>query len=366
MDTLEVEIFPDSLVPHVYQIYAGLYELHMAGRLRIVLSTHQVVPGDKHSLFVVVRDRARRKERKLCFDMGDGCRILPIQRLDACDLFFKRSFLQSIYESFPQAQRKKIVPFGLNWGATLRCGFVSKFRLALASFRIGRLSPGYTNAPLGLAKELGKLFSSSSPFALLDRNHYLTADAFEASAEEPASPRIIFQTRAWDHRSDPGDGPKFLILNEQRASIVRALRRSFGDAFVGGMTPDEYSRKYYPDCLTPNSTDLASYLTIMKGCLIGVSTIGLHGSTPWKLPEYLAASRCIVMERLNYALPVALEENLNFIPFQTADECVQACQKLLSDPNLAMKMRLANAQYYENEVRSAALLWRCLQTALNS
>src|SRR5437773_2997076 len=201
MDTLEVEIFPDSLVPPVYQIYDGLYDLYMAGRLRIVLSSRQPVPGDKHSLFIVVRDKVTNKERKLCFDMGDGCRILPMQRLEACDIFFKRSYLESLYQSIPEPQRKKIVPFGLNWGSMLKCGFVSKSRLALASFRMGRVSPDYANR-LNLAKELSKLFTSSSTFAFIDKYPYLSSDAFEAGANEPASPRIIFQTRAWDHRYD--------------------------------------------------------------------------------------------------------------------------------------------------------------------
>jgi hypothetical protein len=366
MDMLEVEIFPDSLVPHLYQIYAGLYELSATRKLRIVVSSQQVVPGDKHSLILVVRDKSTGKERKICFDMGDGCRILPIQRLEACDIFFKRSYLETIYQHLPEPQRKKIIPFGLNWGPMLGCGLVSKFRLALASLRIGRVSAEGTNDRLDRAKELSKLFTSSSPFTFMDKNPYVTSDAFEAGANAPASPRIIFQTRAWEHRYDAGDGPKFLVLNEQRANIVRALRKSFGDTFVGGMTPDEYTREFYPDCLTTNATDLATYSTNMKGCLIGVSTIGLHGSTPWKLPEYLAASRCIVMERLNYRLPAILEENVNFIPFVTPEECVRACEKILSDPDLAMRMRQANAQYYKNEVRSDALLWRCLQTALNS
>jgi hypothetical protein len=104
----------------------------------------------------------------------------------------------------------------------------------------------------------------------------------------------------------------------------------------------------------------------MKSCLVAVASIGTFGSTPWKIPEYVAASRCIVTERLNYSLPVPLKERLNYIVADTPQEYVDACELFLTDSDLANRTRQANWDYYQQYVKPDALLWRCLNTALDA
>ena len=81
--------------------------------------------------------------------------------------------------------------------------------------------------------------------------------------------------------------------------------------------------------------------------------------------EYLAASRCIVTEPLKYQLPVSLIEGKNYLSFRTPEECVGACERLLSDPEFADQMRYENHKYYLNEVEPSVLVYRCLETAMS-
>ena len=86
-------------------------------------------------------------------------------------------------------------------------------------------------------------------------------------------------------------------------------------------------------------------------------------STAFKLPEYLAASQCIVAEPPRNELAAPLEPGRHFLPFHTPDDCVAACQKLLADPHTAAAIRAANFEYYRGEVepaaRFSALIHRC-------
>lgn len=303
---------------------------------------------------MVARNLEDNKTFRICFDMGDGKRILAQKQLQECDWYFKRSFYESIYSSMPQELRSKILPYGLNYVCTNKNGLAYKIQLALRS-AINTNEPGKA-----AYKESLKLVVSTLRF--IDKKCYLAHSDFEVEPNVPAHPKIVFQTRVWDPQPFGADAPNVHKLNDFRAKISLALRTNFGADFIGGLQRTSYAIKHYSDCLSPHSDDQIDYLKTVKDCLIGVSTIGLHNSTPWKLAEYLAASRCIISERLNYELPVRLQEDINYLTFSTPEECVTACEKVLNNPGLIQKMRLANWIYYQEQVKPDALIWRCLRT----
>jgi hypothetical protein len=102
----------------------------------------------------------------------------------------------------------------------------------------------------------------------------------------------------------------------------------------------------------------------MKRSLIGVATSGLHGSVGWKFAEYLAASRCIVSQPLCPERAYGIVEGEHYLPFQTADECANACERLLNDAALAQAMRRSNEDYYRNELKPPVMMLKRLRTAI--
>ena len=152
-------------------------------------------------------------------------------------------------------------------------------------------------------------------------------------------------------------------VNDMRANTIRALRKHFGEQFIGGLRRSAFTEKYYPDLISENLIN-AEHINLMKKHLICINTSGLHDSTGWKFPEYLAASRCIVSEPPKFELPVPLEKEKHYLPFRTPDECVEACRRILSDAKLASSMRQENYFYYENHVKPSKIILRCLEAAI--
>ena len=190
---------------------------------------------------------------------------------------------------------------------------------------------------------------------------------FVVRPDEPAELKILFQTRLWTSQDCPriSEG-QLKEINDGRVNTVRSLKRKFGKQFLGGLICTDFAKTHYPDCCLPvEETNRKNYLNLVKKCLICVTTTGLHDSIGFKLPEYLAASRCIVTEPLKYQLPVSLKEEKHYLSFRTPEECVEACEKLLADPHFANQMRYENYKYYLNEVEPSALVYKCLRTAMS-
>jgi hypothetical protein len=191
---------------------------------------------------------------------------------------------------------------------------------------------------------------------------------FEVVPASSVVERILFLSRVYS----PSEAPKFYSksphkfheLNNMRAAVVQALKREFGPRFCGGLVPSVFAKQQYPNCIAEVSTHQRNFLNLMKYSLIGVTTLGLHGSTGFKLAEYIACGLCVVTEPLMFEIPVPLIENENLISFTSAEECILACQKLLSDRSLAMEMRKNNIRYYLNELYPPLLIFKKLKTAI--
>jgi hypothetical protein len=192
------------------------------------------------------------------------------------------------------------------------------------------------------------------------RGYLLTPgpSAFEQDPESAVEPTVAFQTRLWDdHEVAAGEGP---LLNHERVTMVRALKEAFGPRFIGGLVPTKLARDRFPNDLTPHSSQYAEYLRIKKRCLISVYTRGVEHSLAFKLGETFAASQCLVSVPLRYELPKPLAPERNYLPFDTPAQCIAACRRLLDDRAFAQQMRLANHDYYLNDVEPAAHLARVL------
>jgi len=115
-------------------------------------------------------------------------------------------------------------------------------------------------------------------------------------------------------------------------------------------------------CTTSPSTP-PEYLAFSKQHLVGVSSRGLHGSVPFKIAEYVAASLAIVSEPLHCELPTAFVDGRDFLAFRTPDECVERCERILNSPTLAAELRRASRRYYLSELQPASHMQALLQRA---
>jgi len=154
-------------------------------------------------------------------------------------------------------------------------------------------------------------------------------------------------------------------VNESRAAIIRALRKSFPGRFHGGFVRSPHALQRYSDLLSEYSSEQGEYVRLRKSCLVAISSRGLHHSIPFKVPENMAASLAIVSEPLGTELPVPYVAGTDFLEFRTPEECVEQCDHLLSDASLAGSLRQASWRYYESQVRPAQHVGNLLEQALH-
>lgn len=193
--------------------------------------------------------------------------------------------------------------------------------------------------------------------------------AVEALPDYAAPPRILLNLKAWD----PFDQPDRLQekveerirLNDMRAQCLRMLRSEFGPAFSGGFVHSAYARRHYPDLLLPDQEAASkhNYLRLLKSFPICVATTGLHGSIGAKFAEYVCLAKAILSERLLYIAPGDLREELNYLPFSTAEECVAQARRLFDDADLRHRLMSNNARYYNASLRPDALVLNTLLRA---
>lgn len=179
-----------------------------------------------------------------------------------------------------------------------------------------------------------------------------------ALPEVPKMGTVLFQVRAWspDLGSNSQDRRE---VNASRAELIVALRKQFGERFVGGFVDSPFARVEYRDLIAPSPPDTWTYSSLVRRCAIGISSSGLHGSNPWKLFEYLAAGCAIVSEPLQSSLPAELDASGAAQFFSSATECVEKVAELLAS-NAWREMGAAAKSYFESEVRPDRLLWNRL------
>lgn len=347
---LRLKVCPDTDVRHVSPIYAGLYDLEAQGKIKLKF-TYKFPDEIRNSksyntLYLSVEDLNNSKFRNICFDMSDSGKIGAVDRLRECDIYFKRSYQRHSLYTFGRNLRKKVYPYGLYYPCRS-----SHERHILQRYLIYHsINNNLFKHPVRSFKDISvKLIRASLP-----RSNILSFQLYpplvrelEVDPKERAEPKILFQTRLWEPTERRKLNPNRLRqMNDMRANTVKALRSEFGNRFIGGVSHTPFAKENYPDCLASEKTDKANYMGLVRKCLIGVTTTGLHNSIGAKLPEYLAASRCIITEPLEYELPVSLKEGKNYLPFKTPEECVEMCKRILDDQEFANEMRYNNYKYY--------------------
>jgi hypothetical protein len=350
--TLACHLICESDSAHLLQLYAGFAELTRQHRITVTAEKARSYRGSLYSpplLRVIVDGR-----RHVVYDTSDDHQLAASVNLDAVDLYFKRSYRGAYLRGLPNGH--KVRPLGLNYAVYSPSDFL--YRRALWS---GRLSDMLSHS-LRANRRLSSWLNLHTSVATSHIGMY------EGWPRLNHDPRILFVTQCWPldrsrdarHRSDRDD------INQARAACVRALRREFRSRFVGGIIPDAYARREFPDVLLADgaASHKRRYLAAMHDSDICVATAGLQGSNGWKLGEYVAAAKAIVTERLRNEVPGGFRSEDNYLEFSTPDGCVQAAARLVDDPALRWQMMVNNMRYYAQYLRPDMLIWQSLSAVV--
>lgn len=337
---------PTQNLYHASHLFAGLCGLEEQGRIRvrfIVPSRAEAIyVGDELTVCLQVRREDNGEPVTLAVDLHDQSDTFATALLDECDLYFKRSYNDADVAALSDDRGRKVVPFGLNYGCRTR---VSTRRVLAA---LGpHMAWDCLQSPAVAAARLNPRRSTIYQYLTSARER-----DFERKPAQQAEPAILFQTRVYKpeeiHPDDPTE------VNEGRVTLVRALKKAFGPRFHGGLVPTTFAKERYPDAVSDAPSRQRQYLEWGKKCLVGVYTRGLFHSLAFKLPEYLAASMCIVTEPLRNRLPVPLVAGRHYLEFGTPEECVERCAELLRDSARAAAMRNDSWSYYRSHVAPVA------------
>jgi hypothetical protein len=332
---INCELLYNACQTHVEQIHTGFVELHRRGFVRLKLSKLRR-PRRWTGLLVRVND-----DVLVYYDMNDDA-LLYEEMLDEVHFYFKRSFLPSHRE-----KSLKIHPLGLN------------FPLSTEGFDLFRLR---RELSVGSLKDRAK--------GVLRRifKDYPSGRQIEAPPIFDGPPRILLLTKSWAHRfsADICARDNLQALDANRAECIRALRREFGDLFLGGMADCPAARQRFGDVVVsdPRITRKAAYLKLLREFPICVTTMGLWKSNGWRLAEYVAQSKAIVSERLEYHVPGGFDDGVNYLSFTSPEECVAAARRLVEDRELRIRISMNNYHYYRAFLRADSLIMNTLAIAL--
>ena len=347
MTKIHCRLLAHSTSIHVQQLYTGLSMLHHRGIIRLKQDTLRRGRRLNHAR-VILNDNIR-----LHYDMFDGWKV-DEQYLDEADLYFKRSYAPQQFVIYG-SRRRKIHPFGLNY--CVYPNTVSRF-----AFQRAVVLPGGVR---NRARDVIRSMNLTNSLFFSQR-----VSDMESAPDFAAEPRIIFMAHTWDPDDDPQASHEVIeerqSINETRAECIRRLRKEFGAHFYGGFKHTKYAISNFKELLVEDSslTRTGRYVELLRSFPICVATTGLHGSIGWKFAEYVAFSKAIIAEALNYEVPGRLENGVNYLAFDTPQGCVDAAVRLYSDAEFRHQMMTANFKYYHQNLRPDTLVLNTLIAAL--
>jgi hypothetical protein len=287
----------------------------------------------------------------LAIDLLDRSDVFDERALAQVAVYFKRGYHPPDIAKLSPNLRAKVLPFGMNFV----CANASSARAVSAQIarriavKLARRTAGGPTVKALMRK-------------LYDYWSYRRESDYLAAPEIAKTPAVLFQTRIWEDHEAHGDDPN--AINEERVSLVRALKQVLNDRFRGGLVPTPLALRRHPELVTERPVSPAAFAGFQRSLLVGVYTRGLHYSTAWKLGEYFAGSMCVVAEPPRNQLPVPLTAGVEYLPFDSPDECVAACESILGDRDLQRALRVAAYEYYQREVSPEAHLRSCLARAI--
>lgn len=337
---------------HLNQIYHGFDQLRKKGIIR--LSFRRVknkndfpiprLAGNRYQplLQVIIDGRY-----SVIFDTLDGlnwiegshkANLAYFKSSVNADFYFKRSFSNEMFQYKPKDCQ--IYPLGLNYT------FAPEIRLP-RTLKESIVDTAYNNALV----------------AKLYKKKFFNAQDFEYYPTLNKEPKILFLTRLHE-TSDAKSEEKRIQrerINEKRIRCIKVCRQAFRNQFTGGLTRESpVSRDMKELIVSRKFTRKDHFIKFIKAHDICVATTGLHRSIGWSFAEFIAASRGIVTQPLNYRVPGNFEDKKNYLSYHNEEELISKIQYLIDNRDALSNMMQNNYQYYNNYVRSDSLVLNAL------
>ena len=336
MPVYPVRVTIPSKIHHLSQIITGFLILKEQG-FPVELEDRS---GDKsHPLHGLPVMMAAYRGKQILYDLWDGYQNPDGIRegLAHSDFCFKRSFSPEKNQALFPEFADKLFPLGFNYHVTHPKNPI--------------------NEPLW--KHFGKRLQGRTP------DRCFQPAVFEGTADRREGPaKILFLTRLWeeDPRLSAEDNAERRAIDESRIHIIRTLRERYGDHFFGGLNDLPVARSLAPELIVPKQyTERMHYLNLLHSCDICIGTMGLYESIGWKTGEYVAAAKAIVNETFHYQVPGDFAPGTNYLPFETAQGCIDAVDRMVSDPELLGSMKRANQDYYRRWLKPEVLVRNTLE-----
>lgn len=278
--------------------------------------------------------------KRIAFDMLDGYQETGpslLKYLSSVDYYFKRSYNSVENEILTGAGENKdliskIYPLGLNYHVTIKGNPQDKYNFKQSVFNFMRVLAG------------GK----SSSYFTEDKIHAIKLPNVQKL-------KILFLARLWEGNVE---------LNDMRINIIRTLKQKYPNNFIGGLQDSPLVKKMCPDLRVSRVYAFRNkYLKRMHNADICIASAGLHKSIGWKMGEYVASGKAIVSEKLYYEVPGDFKEGVNYLEYNTVDECIAAVDRLMTDSDLLNWISQNNQTYYNEYLKPAKLVLNALNTA---
>lgn len=336
------------------QIVAGLTMLEREDKIRCEYEEMSSLEGEFYNSAVI---ELQSKGRRVVCELSDGYNNYPsLKAFDSClggvDLFFKAVACSALHEGFANVRKIRGLPPRYN--VTCRGSVLNK----VSPSRFLRDS----------RTEVRKLWIRI-PWAK-NALRYRYVEAFEEEPHIDVPVKVFYYTRLWDpsiasersSRNSDLDGreledriahkrEEYETLSKLRAGLVHALKKEFGDRFIGGIAPESYATKMHPELLGEDISRRDRYTKALKSAPICVNTRGTHFCWNYSFGEGLAASRAIVTEEPFYDIPPHLTEGVNFLTYSSIDDCVGKVVELAESSDKVLRMMRSNRQYYLDYLR---------------
>jgi hypothetical protein len=345
---------------HLQQLYTGFLMLHRRGLIGLSQrfsreplgsaspASHLQDVSGAH-LGVLVNG-----ELRVHYDCHDAVELHE-QRLEECDLYFKRSYSQAYVDALPR-HKGKVFPLGLYYRVLPNAPHLLGIQRAFI-------------AGSGVGGKLASLVDA------LDAGNWLKYNPrvrdLESLPEYGLAPRLLFLAAAHDPYRAPDRSKEkieeMLAINDTRAKCIQVLRKELGPKFLGGFIHTPYSVKAHKAFLVQDNemTRKRNYVRLLKSFPICIATTGLHGSIGGKFAEYVALAKAIVSEPLNYQIPGDLQAGRNYLEFASPQECAESSIRLVEDRDERTRLMFNNARYYQSYLRPDVLVLNSLLEVLS-
>tara|TARA_R100000935_G_scaffold7556_1_gene15963 strand:- start:9081 stop:10115 length:1035 start_codon:yes stop_codon:yes gene_type:complete len=319
----KVILYFNSTLAHFSQLITGLEYLKEKKQIDL---TYKLSLGE----YPVDLFRISYNGLTLIFDMSDNSKF-NYDAYKVCDFYIKRMLLITDYEKY-----SKLIPYGLNYQIYSKNNF-TKF-LFLKNRKLLKYSMRYSTV---MSKILGI------------KDCVINNNLNNMESVPVDKNQIIFRARLWNPENNEIEWKKKEreVLNHERITINRELKKKYGGGFKGGIQKDTYSIEQCPDLMLKESDyHKWNYLKLLKNCTIGIVNQGLEDSISWKMGEYISHSMAIITKPIKkYQLLGTFQETENYLEYSTLSECLDKTELLYTNDKLRKSMQKANQRYY-NEV----------------